>query len=153
MDKITTIEELKEYQKGQVVQLPDFADGQPFFARLRRPSLMKLIKTGKIPNSLIMTANRLFNGLGVDEKSDTSMSEFFEVLDALCDATFLEPTYTELQENGIELTDEQYTAIFTYTQRGVKALDNFRTKSANNGSSVNVEDVQGKAVKTSKRRG
>lgn len=153
MDKVTTIEELKEYQKGQVVQLPDFADGQPFFARLRRPSLMKLIKTGKIPNTLIMTANRLFNGMGVDEKSETSMAEFFEVLDALCDATFLEPTYGELLENGIELTDEQYTAIFTYTQRGVKALDNFRTKSANNGNSVNVEDVQGKAVKASKRRG
>lgn len=153
MKEVTAISELKEYQKGQIVELPEFADGQKFFARLRRPSLLKLVKTGKIPNSLIATANRLFNGESIDETSSTSMQEFFEVLDALCAATFLEPTYNELLENGIELTDEQYVAVFSYTQRGVKALESFRQESANNGDSFNVKNVQGKAVKDPKHRG
>ena len=59
---ITSIAQLSEYAKGQVVRLPDFAPDQPFVARLKRPSMLVLAKSGKIPNSLLETASSLFDG-------------------------------------------------------------------------------------------
>ena len=129
--KITSIEELKKIAKGEVVELPPFAEGIPFVARLKRPSIMALAKTGKIPNSLLTSANELFVG-GVPQaarntKNEFMMDELFGVLDVICEEAFVEPTMKELKENGIELTDEQYMAVFTYTQQGVKSLENFRS--------------------------
>lgn len=146
--KITSIEELLEYQKGQFVQLPDFAEGMPFYARLRRPSLLALVKGGKIPNHLILTANRLFNGKGMDENQETAMPEVLGILDALCEATFVEPSYREMKENNIELTDEQLMAVFSYTQKGVKALEPFRCESSSDGSAVNESEVHDSSVAT-----
>lgn len=124
----TTITQLQNYAAGQVVELPPFAEGQPFYARLRRPSMMVLVKSGKIPNSLIKTANSLFLGSSVDNKDERVMGDMFAVLDALCEASFVEPTYSEIQAAGIELTDDQMMFIFNYTQHGIKALDSFRSQ-------------------------
>ena len=121
---VTSIDCLKSYCSGSVVRLPDFAKGQPFYARLKRPSLLKLVKNGKIPNALLTTANKLFFS-SVDEKDTNSgdtMSNMFKVMDAICEASFVEPTYKELTENGIELTDEQYMFIFNYSQTGIDDL-------------------------------
>ena len=41
---VTTIYDLQEYSRGQIVKLPDFAEGQPFVARMRRPSLLFMDK-------------------------------------------------------------------------------------------------------------
>ena len=57
MNEITSLTALEQYAQGQIVELPGFGDGQPFVARLRRPSLMVLIKSGKVPNALLATAN------------------------------------------------------------------------------------------------
>lgn len=140
---VTSIEQLLEYRKGQFVQLPEFAEGQPFFARLKRPSLLALVKSGKIPNQLILTANRLFNGKGMDDTKESSMPEVLEILDSICEATFVEPSYSEMKDAGIELTDEQFMAVFNYTQQGVKALEPFRTQSTNNGPVKHGPEVQG----------
>lgn len=145
-EKVTSIQQMLEYQRGQFVRLPDFAEGQPFYARLKRPSMLALVKAGKIPNELILTANRLFNGKGMDEKQESAMPDILSILDALCEATFVEPDYRQMKEAGIELTDEQLMAVFSYTQQGIKALEPFRSKSTDNGSSVNVENVYGQAV-------
>ena len=126
--KVTNLSDLQEYAKGQVVQLPDFAENQPFVARLSRPSMLSLAKAGKIPNSLLVSANELFaEGTGsFDPKKESMMDDMFSVIDVLCDACFVEPTYQEIKESGITLTDEQYMFIFNYSQEGVKALENFR---------------------------
>ena len=139
---VTSIEQLLEYRKGQFVQLPEFAEGQPFFARLKRPSLLALVKSGKIPNQLILTANRLFNGKGMDDTKESSMPEVLEILDSICEATFVEPSYSEMKDAGIELTDEQFMAVFNYTQQGVKALEPFRTQSTDNGLVKHGSEVQ-----------
>lgn len=140
--KVTSIEELKEYAKGTLIRLPDFGEGQPFYARLRRPSMLALTKAGKIPNTLIMTANELFNGKGMDDTKVNAMPEVLDILDIMADACFVEPTYKEIQEAGVQLTDEQLMAVFSYTQRGVKALESFREESENTIRSDNSEDVQ-----------
>jgi len=126
--EVTSISDLQKYAEGQIIELPAFAEGQPFFARLRRPSMMVLVKSGKIPNSLVKTANSLFFSSRVDDKDERVMTDIFSVLDALCEASFVEPTYKEIQEAGVELTDDQMMFIFNYTQQGVKALDSFRKK-------------------------
>ena len=126
---ITPLESLQEYARGAVVQLPPFSEDQPFVARLRRPSMMALAKSGKIPNSLLNTANSLFMGKGLESNNEGALKEVLSIVDILCDAAFVEPTYSQLKEAGVELTDEQYMAVFNYTQQGVKALEPFRGES------------------------
>lgn len=126
---ITSLESLQEYGRGAIVQLPPFAENQPFVARLRRPSMMALAKSGKIPNALLSTANSLFIKGSVDAADDSVMKDVLSVVDVLCAAAFVEPTYEQLQKVGVELTDEQYMFIFNYTQKGIKALQPFRGES------------------------
>lgn len=127
---VTSIADLQTYAKGAVVELPPFADGQPFVARLKRPSMLALVKSGKIPNELLQEANDLFMGTPAGKRGDKYdpevMSRMFEVFDIMCEASFVEPTYKQLIDAGVELTDDQYTFIFNYSQAGVKALKSFR---------------------------
>lgn len=139
--KISTIPELLEVSQGEVVELPPFREGTKFVVKIKRPSMMNLVKTGKIPNSLVKSASKLFNGKGVDDRNNQAMGQAFEVFETLCEAALVEPTYAEFKEAGIEFTDEQLMAIFNYTQRGVRALEPFRYKpkdSESTGSSTEV---------------
>lgn len=126
--KVTSIDQLKLMSGGEIVKLPPFIQGQDFYAKLRRPSMLKLVQSGQIPNSLLRTANMLFSG-GVDkelDRDDEFMKDMFDLIDVLAGAVFVEPSWTELKNAGIELTDEQYMFIFNYTQEGVKSLEPFR---------------------------
>lgn len=128
MREITSLADLQVYAQGQVVELPGFFSEEPFVARLRRPSLLALTKSGKIPNALLSAANELFTGK--QDKSDpVDLSEIMGVLEVICESALLEPTYKDVVDAGLTLTDEQYTAIFNFSQRGIKALEPFRTKS------------------------
>lgn len=129
--KITSLDQLRQYAAGQIIELPAFSEDQPFVARIKRPSMLALAKANKIPNSLLLTANNLFAGAGVDKKKPEALKDVFSVLDVICEACFVEPTYAELKEANVELTDEQYMFLFNYTQRGIKALDTFRSKPQN----------------------
>lgn len=126
--KITSLAELKKYSKGQVVELPPFADGQPFVARIRRPALMDLVRTGRIPNALLSSANTLFSEgtLGFDVEDKDMLSQMFGVIDIICESSFIEPTYQEIKDCGVKLTDEQLMFIFNYSQNGLKNLESFR---------------------------
>lgn len=125
---VTSIDELKKYVGGSVVELPPFAEGQRFFARLKRPSMLNLIKQGRIPNALLGKAQDLFENSGNalrdkrNQQEGDAIKQVFEVIDILCEASFVEPKYSQLKEAGIELTDDQYMFIFNYTQNGVQAL-------------------------------
>lgn len=128
--KVTSIEELKKVAFGELVELPPFVDGVPFVARLKRPSIMQLAAEGMIPNSLLTKANELFsNDRGaIDPDDENMMKDMIGVMKIIAKASFVEPTYQELEDANIELTDQQYMAIFNYTQQGVKALESFRTE-------------------------
>ena len=49
----------------------------------------------------------------------------------------IEPSLQQIKDSGVELTDEQYMAIFNYTQKGIEALKPFRGKQENTVSGVN----------------
>lgn len=125
---ITTIADLHNYSAGQVVRFPDFAEGQPFVARVRRPSMLVLAKSGKIPNSLMHTAGELFakGGGGLDTDNKNMLSEFYDTCEIICEAALIQPTMADIKSAGITLSDDQLMAIFNYTQTGVKALQPFR---------------------------
>ena len=130
MQEVTSISQLNEYAKGQLVELPSFGEGQPFFARLRRPSMLALAKSGKIPNSLLATANRMFDS-SLDIKNDNMLKDFYMVMETILEASFVEPTYQEIKDAGVQLSDDQMIFVFNYTQQGVKILDQFRPNGKN----------------------
>lgn len=127
---VTSIEELLKSKQGEIVELPSFSNDVPFVARLKRPSLMAMVKSGKIPNELLEEANKLFTGgpgAVVSSNVDKNMMDkLFSILENICEEAFVEPTYEQLKQNGIELTDEQQLFVFDYTQRGVESLKSFR---------------------------
>ena len=130
MQEVTSISQLNEYAKGQLVELPSFGEGQPFFARLRRPSMLALAKSGKIPNSLLATANRMFDS-SLDTKNENMLKDFYTVIETILEAAFVEPTYQEIKDAGVQLSDDQLIFVFNYTQQGVRALDQFRQNGKN----------------------
>lgn len=141
--QVTPISSLVEYAKGDVVQLPPFAYGKPFVARLKRPSMMVLMKSGKIPNSLLGAANSLFGGTSSDkvEQDEDFYKDVLGVIECLAEASFVEPTWNDIKEAGIELTDEQLMFLFNYTQKGVRSLESFRTIEENSGDTEDVKNV------------
>ena len=130
MQEVTSISQLNEYAKGQLVELPSFGEGQPFFARLRRPSMLALAKSGKIPNSLLATANRMFDS-SLDTKSENMLKDFYMDIETILESAFVEPTYQEIKDAGVQLSDDQLIFVFNYTQQGVRALDQFRPNGKN----------------------
>ena len=125
---ITTLADLQSYAVGTVVRFPDFAEGQPFVARVRRPSMLVLAKQGKIPNTLLTAAGELFSkgGAGMDADNENMLSDVYGICEVIARASLVQPTYDEIQQAGMELSDDQIMAIFNYTQNGVKALESFR---------------------------
>lgn len=123
---IVDFSKLTKISDSKVVELPEFGDGTKFIARLRRPSMLKLCKTGKIPNSLLSQATSLFTDDRASKK--VGITDIYDICEIICEAAFVNPTYNEIKESGVELTDEQIMAVFQYAQGGVKALENFRNE-------------------------
>lgn len=117
---VTTLDSLKQYAQGTIVELPPFAEGKPFVAKLNRPSLMAMAASGKIPDILMAAATKMFFNRADDASVD--LSEWYSVMEIFADACLVEPTYAQVKEAGISLTDEQLIAIFNYGQAGTKAI-------------------------------
>ena len=116
--EVTNAGELDALKKGEVVKLPSFDEGVKFVARLKRPSLLTLCKVGTIPNTLIATAQKIFEG-----EKHGDIIKYSEILHLVAEAALVEPGYESVKD---VLTDEQLTAIFNYTQMGVMGLTPFR---------------------------
>lgn len=122
--EVTSLEKLKEISKGEVVSLIGFNE-EKFNARLKRPSLLNMVSNSKIPNELLTAAHIVFFGAKTP-KDIVSMKDSNELYRIVAKESLVEPTYEELEEIGLELTDEQLIEIFQYTQVGVRALKSFR---------------------------
>lgn len=125
---VTSFADLQSFAMGTVVRFPDFASGQPFVARVRRPSLLALAKQGRIPNTLLASASELFKGggAGINSDKDDMLSDIYDICRIICEASLIEPTLQDIEAAGIELSDDQFMAIFSYAQTGVESLKSFR---------------------------
>ena len=140
---VTSIMDLQRYAQGQVVRFPDFAEVQPFVAKVRRPSLMVLAKQGRIPNGLLESAGELFSkgGIGADHADANTLTNMYDITRIVCEACLVSPTLKQIEEAGMSLSDQQITAIFSYTQVGVKALEQFRKEQGDSERAGDVKPV------------
>jgi len=139
---VTSLETLKSYTSFAVVQLPDFAEGQPLVAKVKRVSMLALAKVGKIPNSLLAIADGLFKGGATKQTSSNPMADMYDLCRIMAESCLVSPSLAEIEEAGQELTDEQLVAILNFTQKGVKALEPFRKKPGDNVAGGNEQTVQ-----------
>lgn len=122
---ITTVEQFKA-KAFKEVEIPGFEENETVTVRLRKVSILGLASSGKIPNSLMGTVNKLFGGKSKsateEEVAQTSMEnlgEMAKILDLIAEHSMVEPSFKEV---GEFLTDDQKNAIFEYSQSGVKAM-------------------------------
>lgn len=115
------------YNTVTEVELPGWRDGEPFTARLRRPSLLSMAATGELPNELLAAAQKLFSE-GYSESMP--LDKLGAVLRSVAEAALVEPTLAELERAGCALTDVQLAAIYGFAQGGARALLPFRPTSA-----------------------
>ncbi|GAE03473.1 hypothetical protein CBO05C_3163 [Clostridium botulinum B str. Osaka05] len=134
--KVTNIEDLKKVAQGEVIQLPQFAQGIPFNARVKRVSLLNLVRKGVVPNKLLSAAEELFYGKQ-SSKENVDLTQMTDVMYIMAENALVEPSIEDLKSVGLELTDEQIVALFNYTQEGVSELDSFREKSENTECNIN----------------
>ena len=145
--QVTSLEQLKNIKLNDIVELPSFDDGTPFIAELKKPNMLMLMANGHIPNTLLNVAMDIFqNGKG-QETIDKALNDpkdlkvLTELLLVLAKACLVNPSFNQLQELGIELNENQLSAILTYAQGGVVALESFRQQQANSESSEPSEQV------------
>ena len=125
---VTTLAEITEKGSGVEIGVPGFVSGEYLTMKIKRPSLMEMAVHGKIPNTLMATAASLFKSGAsecVDKFKDDdgkAFSDFSEAVHCVVKAAMVEPTYDELKERGIELTDVQLLYIYNYIQDGVDKL-------------------------------
>jgi len=117
MDTVNS-EDIKKISEGEIVEIPSFGGEGTSKVKLRRPSLITLCKTGVIPNELVTTAQKIYEG-----EKHGDIKKYGEVLHLVAEAALVEPKYEDVKDL---LTDEQLTAIFNYTQTGVLGLMPFR---------------------------
>lgn len=91
--------------------------------------MLGLAKEGKIPNSLMASASKLFvQGANQKDVDSNTLKELSDILDLMCKEALIEPKLSDIESAGLSLTDKQKVEIFQYTQQGVKALESFRGK-------------------------
>lgn len=135
--QVTSLEQLKNIKLNDVVELPSFDDGTPFIAELKKPNMMMLMANGSIPNNLLNIAMDIFKDNKTKEVVDKALNnpKDFQVLTnllvVLAEACLVRPSYKQLKDLGIELNENQLSAILTYSQGGLKALETFRIKQTN----------------------
>lgn len=135
-------EKLAALAKGTEVELPGFIDRETISVRLRRPSLMLMAAEGKIPNSLLASVEDLFEH---GEKNKVSLKERGEIFRMVAMASLVAPSWEDLQNAGVSLTDLQLLTIYNYSQTGVDTLRRFREKQRDYELSRHGESIPAKA--------
>lgn len=134
--KITSLEQLQAIKQTEIVELPSFEDGTPFIVEIKKPNMMNLFTSGKIPNTLLSVATEMFNGktgqiMGKASEDIKTLKELAGMMEVLAEASLVKPAYKEIKKANVELTENQLMAILMYSQGGVKSLENFRNQQAN----------------------
>ena len=54
------------------------------------------------------------------------------MMEVFAEASLVNPSYSQIKEIGLSLTENQLIGILQFAQGGVKALENFRMQSEHN---------------------
>lgn len=135
--QITSLEQLQAIKQTEIVELPSFEDGTPLIVEIKKTNMMQLLTSGKIPNTLLSVATEMFNGktgqvMGKASEDVKTLKELVGMMEVLAEASLVNPSYKDIKELNIQLTENQLMAILMYSQGGVKSLENFRNQQASN---------------------
>ena len=75
---ITSLDQLQAIKQTEVIELPAFEDGTPLNVEVKKPNMMQLISSGKIPNTLLSSAMDMFNGKTGEKMQKASEELRFE---------------------------------------------------------------------------
>ncbi|TAN64669.1 esterase [Paraclostridium sordellii 8483] len=146
--QVTSLEQLKKFAEGELIALTGFIEGEDFVVRVKRPSIVSLVKNADIPNTLLAKVSELF-GLNNSKKKGKvdELKEFTQLLDLmtiLAKECLIEPSVDDIESFGLTLTVEQLSEIFTYVQGGLKELEKFRMQQPHTKHTESVENLQQK---------
>lgn len=113
--------------EAEILELPGWRKDSTIKVKARRPSFYALLAENAVLNPLIPEMNKLFVG---HDRGDVTKDakEYAAALVAIARLTLAEPTYDELIEAGVTLTDDQLTDISLYATEGMDFLLSFRTR-------------------------
>ena len=131
--QVTSLEQLQAIKQTEIIELPSFEDGTKLNVEVKKPNMMQLIAAGKIPNTLLNIAMEMFNGKAGEKMQKAAdnagdLKDLVGMMNVIAEASLVNPTYKQIKELGIDLTDNQLMGLLMYSQGGLKALENFRNQ-------------------------
>lgn len=128
-----------------VIPIPGFDEGDTFEIKVKKLSIVGLMSSGKIPNSLMQVVKDAFAGIkssanGEDNESAImdKAGEIGKLLDIVCKEAMLEPRFDDVKD---VMNDAQKLAVFQFTQGGVEEVKPFPAVAGDTGHTHDVEDV------------
>ena len=131
--QVTSLEQLQAIKQTEIIELPSFEDGTKLNVEVKKPNMMQLIAAGKIPNTLLNSAMEMFNGKAGEKMQKAAdnagdLKDLVGMMNVIAEASLVNPTYKQIKELGIDLTDNQLMGLLMYSQGCLKALENFRNQ-------------------------
>lgn len=128
-----------------IIPIPGFDEGETFEIKVKKLSIVGLMSSGKIPNSLMQVVKDAFAGIKSNtagNDADASImdkaGEIGKLLDIVCAEAMLEPKFEDVKD---VMNDAQKLAVFQFTQGGVEQAKMFHTVEGDTGHTNDVENV------------
>ena len=129
-----------------IIPIPGFDAGETFEIKVKKLSIVGLMSSGKIPNSLMQVVKDAFAGIksaGAEADESAIMdkaSDIGKLLDIVCAEAMLEPRFEDIKD---AMNDAQKLAVFQFTQGGVEEAKSFPAIEGDTGRTNDVENVSG----------
>lgn len=129
-----------------IIPIPGFDAGETFEIKVKKLSIVGLMSSGKIPNSLMQVVKDAFAGIksaGAEADESAIMDKAGDIgklLDIVCREAMLEPRFEDIKD---VMNDAQKLAVFQFTQGGVEEAKSFPAIEGDTGRTDDVENVSG----------
>lgn len=127
-----------------IIPIPGFDAGETFEIKVKKLSIVGLMSSGKIPNSLMQVVKDAFAGIksaGAEADESAIMDKAGDIgklLDIVCAEAMLEPRFEDIKD---VMNDAQKLAVFQFTQGGVEEAKSFPAIEGDTGRTNDVENV------------
>ena len=129
-----------------IIPIPGFDAGETFEIKVKKLSIVGLMSSGKIPNSLMQVVKDAVAGIksaGAEADESAIMDKAGDIgklLDIVCAEAMLEPRFEDIKD---VMNDAQKLAVFQFTQGGVEGAKSFPAIEGDTGRTDDVENVSG----------
>lgn len=129
-----------------IIPIPGFDAGETFEIKVKKLSIVGLMSSGKIPNSLMQVVKDAFAGIksaGAEADESAIMDKAGDIgklLDIVCAEAMLQPRFEDIKD---VMNDAQKLAVFQFTQGGVEEAKSFPAIEGDTGCTNDVENVSG----------